>query len=94
MKPSVEGRFVLFSDNLEGQIAEEFKKEVANAGGACWYGLPGATDIWQPVDAGYAELVKVKWDKHINGTEKIISALLLKEESWSLTGLDRLTMHL
>ena len=60
LKPSVEGRFVLFLDNLEGQIAEEFKKEVANAGGVCWYGLPGATDIWQPVDAGYAELVKVK----------------------------------
>ena len=50
MKPSVEGRFVIFLDNLEGQIAEEFKKEVANAGGVCWYGLPGATDMWQPVD--------------------------------------------
>ena len=49
-----------FFNNLEGQIAEEFKKEVANAGGVCWYGLPGATDIWQPVDAGYAELLKVK----------------------------------
>ena len=60
LKPSVEGRFALFLDNLEGQIAEEFKKEVANAGGVCWYGLPGATDIWQPVDAGYAELLKVK----------------------------------
>ena len=46
----LEGRFVIFLDNLEGQIAEEFKKEVANAGGVCWYGLPGATDIWQPVD--------------------------------------------
>ena len=26
LKPSVESRFVLFVDNLEGQIAEEFKK--------------------------------------------------------------------
>ena len=60
LKPSVEGRFVLFLDNLEGQIAEEFKKSVADIGGVCWYGLPGATDIWQPVDAGYAELLKVK----------------------------------
>ena len=60
LKPFVEGRFVLFLDNLEGQIAEEFKTEVANADGVCWYGLPGATDIWQPVDAGYAELLKVK----------------------------------
>ena len=45
---------------MEGQIAEEFKKEVANAGGVCWYGLPGATYIWQLADAGYAELLKVK----------------------------------
>ena len=28
--------------------------------GVCWYGVPGVTDIWQPVDAGYAELLKVK----------------------------------
>ena len=49
-------------DNLEGQIAEEFKTEVANADDVCWYGLPGATDIWQPVDAGYAELLAhYKW---------------------------------
>ena len=43
LKSSVEGTFVLFLNNLEGQIAEKFKKEVANAGGVCWYGLPGAT---------------------------------------------------
>ena len=60
LKSSVKGRFFLFFNNLEGQIAEEFKKEVANAGGVCWYGLPGATYIWQPADAGYAELLKVK----------------------------------
>ena len=24
------------------------------------YGLPGATDIWKPVDAGYHELLNVK----------------------------------
>ena len=24
-----------------------------------WYGLPGATDLWQPVDAGYAQILKV-----------------------------------
>jgi len=60
LKPSVEGKFVLFLDNLEGQIAEAFKKSVSDIGGVCWYGLPGATDIWQPVDAGYGELLKVK----------------------------------
>lgn len=60
LKPVVQGRFVLFVDNLTGQVADKFKEAVADAGGVCWYGLPGATDIWQPVDAGYAELLKVK----------------------------------
>ena len=60
LKPVVESRFVIFLDNLEGQIADELKQEVAAAGGVCWYGLPGATYIWQPVDTGYAELLKVK----------------------------------
>ena len=46
-KPVVEGRFVIFLNNLQGQIADEFKQEVAEAGGVYWYGLPGATDIWQ-----------------------------------------------
>ena len=26
--------------------------------GVCWFGLPNATDLWQPVDADYAELLK------------------------------------
>ena len=51
LKPSVEGRFFLFSDNLEGQIAKKFKKEVGNTGGVCRY---------EYVDTGYAELLKVK----------------------------------
>ena len=56
LKPVVDSRFVLFLDNLSGQVAEEFKQAIANTGGVCWY----ATDNWQPVDAGYAELLKVK----------------------------------
>ena len=27
--------------------------------GIVWYGLPNVTDLWQPVDVGYAELLKV-----------------------------------
>ena len=46
LKPVVEDRFVIFLDNLEGQIADEFKQEVAESGGVCCYGLPGVTDIW------------------------------------------------
>ena len=52
-------RFVLFGDNLSAQVSDGFKKSVSDLNGVCWYGLPNATDIWQPVDAGYAELLKV-----------------------------------
>ena len=51
-------RFVLFCDNLSAQISTPFKEAVSNLGGVCWFGLPNATDLWQPVDAGYAQLLK------------------------------------
>ena len=60
LKPAVDGSFVLFCDNLSGQIADDFKRKVSEIGGVCWYGVPNATDIWQPVDAGYAEQLKVQ----------------------------------
>ena len=52
-------RFSLFCDNLTGQTADEFKDAVSKLIGVCWYGLPNATDLWQVIDAGYAELLKV-----------------------------------
>ena len=52
-------RFSLFCDNLTGQTAEEFKDAASKLVGVCWYGLPNATDLWQMIDAGYAELLKV-----------------------------------
>lgn len=54
-----ENRFALFCDNLTAQITEDFKESVSKINGVCWYGLPNATDLWQPVDAGYAQLLKV-----------------------------------
>ena len=51
-------RFVLLLDNLKGQMQDDFKVSVSNANGLLWYGLPGATDLWQPVDAGYAASLK------------------------------------
>ena len=54
-----ETRYVLFCDNLTAQVSNDFKEAVANSSGVAWYGLPNATDLWQPVDAGYAELLKV-----------------------------------
>jgi len=41
-------RFVLFCNNLTGQTW--FKEAVAKLGGIVWYRLPGATDLWQPVE--------------------------------------------
>ena len=60
LKPCVENlkRFVLFCDNLTSQTHEDFKTKISSLGGVVWYGLPNATDLWQPVDAGFGELLK------------------------------------
>ena len=60
MKPAVsEGEeFVLLCDNLTAQVTDEFKSAVRNINGIVHFGVPGATDIWQPVDAGYGWLLK------------------------------------
>ena len=60
LKPFVEnkGRFVLFCDNLSSQTHEDFKAKISSMGGVVWFGLPNATDLWQPVDAGLGELLK------------------------------------
>ena len=49
----------MFCDNLEGQKAEVFKESVEALDGIVWYGVANVTDIWQPIDAGYAQLLKV-----------------------------------
>ena len=51
-------KFVLLLDNLKGQMQDDFKDAVAGANGFLWYGLPSATDLWQPVDAGYVASLK------------------------------------
>ena len=50
--------FVLFCDSLAGQIAERFGNSVKEMNRIPWYGIPNATDIWQPVDGGYAATLK------------------------------------
>ena len=50
--------FVLFCDNLEGQFAERFRNSVKEMNGIPWYGVPNATDIWEPLDGGYAATLK------------------------------------
>ena len=56
----------MFCDNLEGQKAEVFKESVEALGGIVWYGVANATDIWQPIDAGYAQLLKVLIKQFLN----------------------------
>ena len=52
------GHFILFADNLTAQESGLFKGEIASADGVVCYGLPGTTDLWQPVDAGVAKVLK------------------------------------
>ena len=54
-----EDHFVLFCNNLQGQISDGFKDAVGALDGLVWYGVANATDIWQPIDAGYAQLLKM-----------------------------------
>ena len=51
-------KFLLFCDNLAAHQREEFKVDVANHSGLVWFGLPNGTDLWQPVDAGFAQVLK------------------------------------
>ena len=54
LKAATQGtdRFVLFSDNISVQVRDKFKDAVSSIGGLVWYGMPNATGLWQPVDAG------------------------------------------
>ena len=58
LKPVVEN-LVLFVDNLTAQQTDNFKKAVSDLKGVVWYGLKNATDLWQVVDAGIAQTLKV-----------------------------------
>lgn len=60
LKPAVADldRFLLYCDNLQAQVQPAFKSAIHDIKGLVWYGIANATDIWQPVDAGYAQLLK------------------------------------
>ena len=60
LKPATEHlkKFVLFADNLTGQVRDDFKESVSDCSGVVWYGLLNATDLWQPVNASYAKMLK------------------------------------
>ena len=52
-------RHVLFVDNLTAQQTDDFKKSISDLKGVAWYGLKNATELWQVVDAGIAQTLKV-----------------------------------
>ena len=51
--------FVLFLDNQTAQETDVYKGKVASLIGIVWYGLKNATDLWQVVDAGIGQMLKV-----------------------------------
>ena len=52
-------RHVLFVDNITAQQTDDFKKSISDLKGVVWYGLKNATDLWQVVDAGIVQTLKV-----------------------------------
>ena len=48
--------------SLQGQplstCSKSFRNSTNDLGGITWFGVPNATDIWQPVDGGYAATLK------------------------------------
>ena len=51
--------FVVFVNNVTAQETDAFKKSVADHQDLAWYGLANATDLWQVIDAGIAQTLKV-----------------------------------
>ena len=49
----------MLCDNFSAQVTDNFKDAVSAIGGLVWYWVPNTTDLWQPVDAGFGELLKV-----------------------------------
>ena len=60
LKPAVAdvSHFILFPDNLEAHVHESFRKSISDQKRITWFGVPGATDIWQRVDSGYGATLK------------------------------------
>ena len=49
---------LLLLGNLSCQESDEFKGKVSAIKGLCWYGLKERTGLWQPMDAGYVDVLK------------------------------------
>ena len=67
---------MLLLDNREAHTKEEFKEVVSSFSGVVWFGLLNATDFWDPVNTGYAQVLKVlveikhrEWLDHENNAD-------------------------
>ena len=40
------------------KVHDNFKESVTDCSSVVWYGLLNTTDLWQPVDGGYAKMLK------------------------------------
>eukprot|EP00795_Rhopilema_esculentum_P004797 gene4797-biopygen12420 len=62
LKPAVKdnenSEFLLFCDNLSAQTDALFLSKVMVLNGIIRFGVPGATDIWQPVECGFGNMIK------------------------------------
>ena len=80
LAPAMHGKgdFILFCDNLEGQVALRFQEQVRKSGGIVWYGVKNATNIWQPVDVGMGRILKTlvaqEQQDWMGNTEKKLNA--------------------
>ena len=59
-------RFVLFADNLTGQVGSEFKQAVKNNSGVVWYGPPNASGLWQPIESGYGKMLQQLMEQELH----------------------------
>lgn len=50
--------FLLFCDNLSSQANEKFLVIIRAINGVVWFGVSGATDIWQPKHCGIGQMLK------------------------------------
>ena len=61
LKPFVNkdtGNLILFLDDLSAHVDSNFCDVVKAFRSLVWFGEPGSTDIWQPVDGRYASILK------------------------------------
>ena len=62
LKPAVKdnenSEFLLFCVNHSARTDALFLSKVKALNGIVWFGVPGATDIWQPVDCGFGNMLK------------------------------------